>query len=69
MVMSVPCLSFSKRFWEIRFNNKKHLLLLPVRDLSSAYIAWTDKTINTGDAIIAANVEMVFEKALNVDNL
>src|SRR5215208_5287129 len=35
----------------------------------SAYIAWTDETVNTGDVIIAVNVEMIFEKALNAYNL
>jgi hypothetical protein len=35
----------------------------------SAYIAWTDETINTGDAIIDANVEMIFEKVLNAYKL
>jgi len=35
----------------------------------SAYIAWTDETVNTGYAIIAANVAMIFEKALDAYNM
>jgi hypothetical protein len=67
--MSIPCLSFSKRFWDIGLKLKSITSFARQGFVFSAYIAWTDETVNTGDAIIAVNVEMIFEKALNAYNL
>jgi len=67
--MSIPFLSFSKSFWDIGLKLKSITSFARQGFVFSAYIAWTDETVNTGDAIIAVNVEMIFEKALNAYNL